>query len=119
MQGGSVRGISIGYLPPKGGKVEMRSDGTRLLKEVRLMEVSVCPLPMAPRARITSAKSLADVELVLKSLRSEEMEDNLERLLEIDRELRRLLAGRDPEVEKAATLQQLQAFALELRKVAA
>jgi HK97 family phage prohead protease len=120
MQGGSVRGLSIGYLPPNGNKVEHRSDGTRLLKEVHLKELSVVPIPAAPRAQITSVKQLGDVRRVLKCISDGDVNDDvLSHLVAIDFELKRLLVARDPVAENAEILSELQGFAAALRKLAA
>lgn len=53
---GSVASMSIGYYPIV--SEYDRDDEVRRLKEVKLFEVSLVPLPMNPRAVITSAKSL-------------------------------------------------------------
>lgn len=117
---GSVKGVSIGFTVPQGeGKVAYRDDGARILKEIRLHELSVVAVPAAPRAQITTVKSLVDVRFALKSLGSDVDNDQLLELLEIDRELRRLLVGRDPAEAKAATLQALQELNAELRRLAA
>ena len=120
MKAGSVKGISIGYTLPAGSdKVAYRDDGARVLKEIRLHEVSVVAIPAAPRAQITTVKSLGDVRHALKSLGSDFGNDELSELLEIDRELKRLLVGRDPAEVKAATLRELQAFSADLQRISA
>ena len=119
-KGGSVRGISISFLPPRADAVAWRDDGARVLKSIHLVELSLCPVPMAPRAQITSVKSLQDARYLLKSLNDGDVDDDaLSDLLEIDRELKRLLIGRDPAEVKAAALRELQAFADSIRKLAA
>lgn len=50
----AVKGLSIGYQPTE---VDWDKDGTRLLKQVELWEVSVVSLPMNPLARVAHAKS--------------------------------------------------------------
>lgn len=50
----AVRGLSIGYRTIKD---EWTEDGTRLLKELELWEVSVVSLPMNPLAQVAHAKS--------------------------------------------------------------
>lgn len=50
----AVRGLSIGYQVTDD---EWKDDGTRLLKEVELWEVSVVSLPMNPLAQVAHAKS--------------------------------------------------------------
>jgi len=95
-------------------------DGVRVLKEAFLHEISLVAVPANPRAQITAVKSLVDVQHVLKLLREDDVgEDALEHLLEIDRELKRLLVGHNPEEQKAATLRELQSFAAALGKLAA
>jgi hypothetical protein len=118
MKGGSVRGISIGFLPPKGDSVEYRQDGARVLKSIHLVELSLVPIPAAPRAQITSVKSLGDVQYLLKSLRDADVdEDAITELQGISHELKRLLMGRDPEQAKAEMLRELQNFAAELKHI--
>jgi uncharacterized protein len=121
MRAGSMKGLSIGFtLPQDSGKVVQRADGSRLLREIRLHEISLVAVPAAPRAQVTSVKNLGDVRFVLKSFRGEQIDDDaLADLLEIDRELKRLLIGRDPAEARAAMLRELQAFAGELAHIAA
>jgi len=117
MKAGSVKGLSIGYSTPQGeGKVSYRDDGARVLKEIRLHEVSVVAIPAAPRAQVTTIKSLGDVRYALKSIGANVTDEQLGELLEIDRELKRLLIGHDPAEVKAGTLRELQAFHAQLRR---
>jgi HK97 family phage prohead protease len=144
---GSVRGISIGYQIPKGAdKVAYRDDGARVLKEVHLFEISLCAIAAAPRAQVTSVKSLGDVRHVLPSMRGGVKADDRAALLEIKTALKDLLgdgglcececpeceagdcAGcSDPDCDdencegttKAATLRELRSFAGVLKKIAA
>jgi HK97 family phage prohead protease len=117
----SMRGLSIGYtLPQDSSKVVQRADGSRLLREIHLHEISLVAVPAAPRAQVTSVKTLGDVRHVLKSFRDGQVdEDALSELLEIDRELKRLLVGRDPAEARAAMLRELQAFAGDLARIGA
>jgi HK97 family phage prohead protease len=66
MRAGSIKGLSIGYTVPD-GKSEIQRDGTRVLKEVRLHEISLVAVPADPGAQVTSvkaaAKSLANVKI--------------------------------------------------------
>lgn len=50
----AVSGMSIGYLTRE---ADYEQDGTRLIKDVDLLEVSVVSLPMNPKAQITMVKS--------------------------------------------------------------
>jgi HK97 family phage prohead protease len=50
----AVRGLSIGYVTKE---QEFEEDGTRLIKEVDLWEVSIVSLPMNPLAEVVHAKS--------------------------------------------------------------
>ena len=55
----AVRGLSIGYQTVD---QEYEDDGTRLIKEVDLWEVSVVSLPMNPLAQVAHAKSRLSAE---------------------------------------------------------
>ena len=50
----AVRGLSIGYMTRDS---DWKDDGTRVLKEVDLWEVSVVSMPMNPLAQVTRAKT--------------------------------------------------------------
>jgi len=50
----AVRGLSIGYQTRDS---DWKEDGTRILKEIDLWEVSVVSLPMNPLAQVTMAKA--------------------------------------------------------------
>jgi hypothetical protein len=64
-------------------------------------------------------KSLGDVRHVLNALRDGDVTDDaLGDLLEIDRELKRLLVGRDPEQAKAEMLRELTALNATLKQLA-
>ncbi|MBB5329986.1 HK97 family phage prohead protease [Tunturiibacter gelidoferens] len=91
IKGGACRGISIGFLQPKGDKVEYRNDGVRVLKEVHLLELSCVPVPAAPRAQITSIKTLGDVQHVLRTIHDATEPEVASALHGIDIELKRLL----------------------------
>jgi HK97 family phage prohead protease len=52
----AVRGLSIGFSIPRGG-ADFDGEGTRLIKEADLWEVSVVSLPMNPRAQVRHAKT--------------------------------------------------------------
>ena len=52
----AVRGLSIGFSVPQRG-MDYEEDGTRVIKEAELWEVSVVSLPMNPRATVMHAKT--------------------------------------------------------------
>jgi HK97 family phage prohead protease len=118
---GSVRGLSIGFDVPKGeGKAVYQKDGTRLLREVRLHEVSLVAVPANPRAQVVSVKSLGDVRQVLRALREGDIDDDaLSELKDINLELKRLLVDSDSEAQTADALREVKALAGELARLAA
>ena len=61
----AINGLSIGYLPVDS---ELNRDGTRMLKEVDLWEVSIVSMPMNAQARVTAVK-LAEVAESIVSIR--------------------------------------------------
>ncbi len=65
LRAGSIKGLSIGYSVPD-GKAEIQRDGSRLLKEIRLHEISLVAVPADPRAQVLSVK---DISRVLSELR--------------------------------------------------
>ncbi len=56
MHHGAISGLSIGYKIPGGGS-EMLKDGSRLLTEIDLIEISVVARPADDHARISQVKS--------------------------------------------------------------
>ncbi len=60
MRAGSIKGLSIGYTVPD-GKSEIQRDGTRVLKEIKLHEISLVAVPADPGAMVTSVKDAAGV----------------------------------------------------------
>jgi HK97 family phage prohead protease len=95
MKSGSVRGLSIGYdLPRSPDKTSYAEDGTRILREIKLFEVSLVSIPANPKAMVTAVKSLSDVERVLHGLRDASEPAVVAQLRQIDAELKRLLPGR-------------------------
>jgi hypothetical protein len=94
LKAGSIRGLSVGFsLPPESsGKVTYGADGTRTIREIKLWEVSLCAIPANPAAQVTSVKSLAQVETVLRTLRPGQVSaSDLEQLRSIDLALKSLL----------------------------
>lgn len=62
---GAIDGMSIGYRPKK---IEMLSDGKRLLKEIELIEISVVEEPADLGAKIGDVKSALDACESLKEI---------------------------------------------------
>jgi uncharacterized protein len=57
LQMGSVRGLSIGFASPDPAQTSYDENGTRILRSIRLFELSLCPVPANPLAIVTSVKS--------------------------------------------------------------
>jgi uncharacterized protein len=53
-----LKGTSIGYRVAPGGKEVRKADGARLLKELRLFEISVVNMPMNTEAGVETVKGL-------------------------------------------------------------
>ena len=70
LQLGSVKGLSIGFAHPDPAKTSWDDDGNRILREIKLFELSLCPVPANPLAVVTSVKSLAQVEQFMQAIRS-------------------------------------------------
>ena len=123
IKGGACRGISIGFLQPKGDKVEYRDDNVRVLKEIHLVELSCVPVPAASRAQITSIKALGDVQRVLKTISDATEPEVISSLRGIDAELKRLLTGGDnsegnmKDDQATEELAMLKSFAIELKGI--
>jgi uncharacterized protein len=60
----AVKGLSIGFDAIQ-IDYSRKTDGIRILKEVKLYEYSLTPFPMNERAGISSVKSMADAEVEL------------------------------------------------------
>jgi HK97 family phage prohead protease len=71
MKKGRLKGLSIGYMIPKGG-ADMDRNGTRRLKKISLAEISIVTVPMNPRAQANrvkdalSVKQIRDLEATLR-----------------------------------------------------
>jgi HK97 family phage prohead protease len=78
LKAGAIDSMSIGYVPTE---VEFDDVGTRLLKQIDLLECSVVSLPMNEQALITAVKSLvsrrAGVDYLLTLKQDEPFEDVL------------------------------------------
>lgn len=62
---GAIDGLSIGYYPVQ---IEQKGDGTRLLKEINLIEISVVEEPADTNARIGDIKSALNAAASLKEI---------------------------------------------------
>ena len=86
MKMGSVKGLSIGFGHPDPAKTSYDEDGNRILREIKLYELSLCPVPANPLAVVTSVKSLAQVERFMETIRGKapdaEMVGHLQRIHE-------------------------------------
>lgn len=60
LKAGAIDGLSIGFSIPSGG-AEMKSDGTRLIKEVDLHEVSIVTFPCNAKSTVSAVKSIEDM----------------------------------------------------------
>ena len=60
LKAGAIDGLSIGFSIPAGG-AEMKSDGTRIIKEVNLHEVSLVTFPCNAKSTVSSVKSIDDM----------------------------------------------------------
>jgi hypothetical protein len=97
LKNGSIKAMSIGYTVPQGeGKVSYANDGTRTIKEVRLLEISLVAVPANPRAIVTNVKSLAQIESVLRGVRPADVTGStLDQLRSINAALKGLLRKDD------------------------
>ena len=59
MQHGAMDGLSIGFYIPKGGS-ERKDDGSRVISQISLVEISVVSRPADDHARISQIKSQID-----------------------------------------------------------
>lgn len=95
----ALRGLSIGFLPVQ-GKTERRSDGSRLIHEVKLFEISLTALPANLGAQVFEVRSLQDARRLLAGLDASNIEaEERPELKAIETELRRLLSTIEPEPE--------------------
>ena len=69
MKAGSLKGLSIGYTVPD-GKSEIQRDGTRVLREIKLQEISLVAVPADPGGMVTSEK---DAALLIGGLKSRDL----------------------------------------------
>jgi hypothetical protein len=117
MKASVVRGLSIGF---ETIKADSTPEGNRVLREVKLFEISLVTLPMNEMAQVTSVKSLNDVRHVLRALREGDIDaEALNELKDIDLELKRLLIDNDSEAQTADLIREVKALAGELASLAA
>jgi HK97 family phage prohead protease len=57
-QEGHLSGVSIGYLPIKQSFKQLGDRTVRVLHEIRLMEISLTPVPANPEAQVASVKAV-------------------------------------------------------------
>lgn len=93
LQKGLLDGLSVGYTVEREG---YDAKGTRLLKELTLMEISLCTFPANPLARVTTVKQRGDeaeLRQLLQGLRSVNLAIRHERDRRDAQELHALLRG--------------------------
>ena len=73
LRGTSVKGLSIGYRV-RDYEIQEQNDGStiRHLKEIDLMELSIAPYAMEPKAMVTGVKSLTDENGIILTKREVE-----------------------------------------------
>jgi HK97 family phage prohead protease len=112
-----VRGLSIGFTNPNDRDAVKYTDTGRILRQIRLHEVSLVAIPANPSAVVSSVKSLGDARLLLLALSPADLDEGVFSELDaIDRELKRLLTARSaPEADNTALLAELRELATDLR----
>ncbi|MDW9417408.1 HK97 family phage prohead protease [Sinorhizobium meliloti] len=68
LKSGDVGGFSIGFFPAPGGTTKL-NNGTQLLTEIELVEVSVVAVPANRRARVQGVKTLSSKSELIDLLR--------------------------------------------------
>jgi HK97 family phage prohead protease len=93
LKAGSIKGLSIGYQIPE-GKYTYDDQGSRILSELKLYELSIVTLPMNENAMVTSVKGLADAQRVLRGAAADAKNNPqlLKELRAFHRELRKSLS---------------------------
>jgi uncharacterized protein len=66
VKAGAVGGLSVGFITKKASP---RKGGGRTIKSLELVECSIVPVAMHPKARITSAKSAAAAIALVEALK--------------------------------------------------
>jgi len=100
---GHLSGVSIGWLPVPGGIdfSETPEGVVRVLKEIRLLEISLTPIPANPEAVLTSAKTAIGRHKTGTSAAAWDGPANKARLPEEAGPLRAANAWRDPDGDPA------------------
>jgi HK97 family phage prohead protease len=100
---GHLSGVSIGWLPVPGGIdfSETAEGVVRVLKEIRLLEISLTPIPANPEAVLTSAKTAIGRHTTGTSTGTWDGPANKARLPEEAAPLRAAHAWRDPDGDPA------------------
>ena len=80
---GMPMGMSIGYETIQADPAHLTKDGARHLKEVRLWEVTVTEFAMNEKAQVVSVKALSDLIASVKENRTEQKDDFVAELQEI------------------------------------
>jgi HK97 family phage prohead protease len=98
---GAVKGLSVGFE----AVTKDYKSGVRYLREVKLHEVSLTPVPMNPEARVRSVKSLEDLEQILNEVISFKSDavlsaDKKALIEQAQKTLSALLAAKAPEAAK-------------------
>lgn len=60
----AINGLSIGYIPKEWENRTKPDDPRRKLKKIELIEISLVTFPANPKARISSVKSIPDIESI-------------------------------------------------------
>jgi HK97 family phage prohead protease len=124
---GVLSGVSIGYLPIKQSYKQLGDRTVRVLHEIRLMEISLTPMPANPEAQVVDIKShgggyggysspadddLAGLEMELVELGAMAERQASARLTpSLDAEGHRTMAGILDKVEGDSQLVELEAWA--------
>lgn len=100
MKQGAVTGLSIGYVPVRKDWV----GDTRMLRELKLYEVSLLPFPMNPQAQVSGVKSTDDFALLMREILAFKGEsltaDQLDLIEHAEKKLSALRAAQAPGAAK-------------------
>ena len=103
------------------GKTSWDEEGHRILREIKLYELSLCPVPANPLAVVTSVKSLAQIERFMQSMRGKSPDaEMLSHLRAIHEHVLSLLGDVDDDDEDSPDVDDdSEAFLLEMRALVA